>query len=110
MDARVSAKMSVDDFKRVARARSAMWQSSAMGLAGGAATGLLSYYAYYTLRRPAWLTKRHGLLFILGGAALGSYIGAATTGKLEIERLDDVWAKYLGSTAGGPPREEKARK
>ena len=77
-DINVAANLESQDFKRVARARFAIWKNAALGILAGGSAGYLSYFLYAKYSQPDWLLRRHLTLFVLSGAAVGRRVLAWT--------------------------------
>lgn len=81
VDKRVYDKLPAEDLKIVADARRAMWSGGFSGLAVGGSCGAVAFAASNRGLALPWLKRKHMLLFILGGAALGSYVGTSVAAQ-----------------------------
>ena len=90
VDQRLANSLSRDDFKRVADVRRAVWEGAAAGLVAGAAIGTLCFYGAIASGRAPTLRRKHLWFAVLGGSALGSYVGASVAGVRAVEGIADV--------------------
>jgi hypothetical protein len=99
VDQRIQSKLPPEDFLRVANVRRQLWEGGAAGSVAGAAAGAALFALQRQLLKPKWLTKNHAFLYILGGAACCSFIGANIMGYGKMAALSDVFERHQLETA-----------
>jgi hypothetical protein len=96
--------MSVDDIRTVADVRRELWTQGFVGLAAGTVTGFVVHTACSIGNRRQWwklkLNSNTGMLAVLLGGAMGSFISASTAGKNEVHKMHPVFRKGQ-KTVGG---------
>jgi hypothetical protein len=96
--------MSEDDRRTVSEVRKELWVQGFTGLAAGTVTGFVGHtFASIGNRRNWWklkLNSNTGMLAVLLGGALGSFISASTAGKNEVHKMHPVFRKGQ-KTVGG---------
>jgi hypothetical protein len=89
--------LSEEDRQTVGEVRKELWVQGATGLAAGTVAGFVSHtFASIGNRRNWWklkLNSNTGMLAVLLGGALGSFIGSSTAGKNEVHKMHPVFRK-----------------
>jgi hypothetical protein len=89
--------MSEDDRRTVGDVRKELWVQGFNGLAAGTVAGFVGHtFASIGNRRNWWklkLNSNTGMLAVLLGGALGSFISASTAGKNEVHKMHPVFRK-----------------
>ena len=90
VDQRLAGALSREDFRRVADVRRAVWTGGAWGVFSGGAIGTLAFYGALASGRAPNLRSKHLWFAVLGGAALGSYVGSSVAGARAVDSIADV--------------------
>lgn len=90
VDQRLAGALSREDFRRVADVRRAVWTGGAWGVFSGGAAGTIAFYGALASGRAPYLRSKHLWFAVLGGAALGSYVGSSVAGARAVDSIADV--------------------
>jgi hypothetical protein len=96
--------MSAEDRSTVADVRRELWTQGFVGLAAGTVSGFVAHTAASIGVRRNWfklkLNSNTGMLAVLLGGAMGSFIAASTAGKNEVHKMHPVFRKGQKTNVG----------
>jgi hypothetical protein len=90
--------MSQDDILVVADVRRSIWTGGFKGLAAGLLGGFSVHYCARTflpisMFPPKYAAGKYTFLWVLGGGAVLSFVGASTAGKNNVHTMHDVFER-----------------
>jgi hypothetical protein len=97
--------LSAEDRHTVGEVRRELWIQGFSGLAAGTVAGFVAHTAASIGVRRNWfklkLNSNTGMLAVLLGGAMGSFIAASTAGKNEVHKMHPVFRKGQKPVGGG---------
>eukprot|EP00499_Haloplacidia_sp_CaronLabIsolate_P008560 CAMPEP_0196773250 /NCGR_PEP_ID=MMETSP1104-20130614/2660_1 /TAXON_ID=33652 /ORGANISM="Cafeteria sp., Strain Caron Lab Isolate" /LENGTH=142 /DNA_ID=CAMNT_0042143395 /DNA_START=35 /DNA_END=463 /DNA_ORIENTATION=- len=92
-----------EDFRNIADCRRATWNGGFSGLGIGALSGAGAYFGLRAMKSyipPKYRVQaKHGMLFTIGSACFGAFVGSLTSAKNHSHLLEPVLKKARGDEA-----------